>query len=133
MAISNNKQASKMMKHGILTASAIALLGTATFAQTPSSTQAETVAAVEDGLASTEQVDLSQVTCWDAVTLAEDDRASTMLLLYGYVLGLQKQTTISPQDIQITIVNTMMTCVDTPDKKLLALLKTKIASRASEE
>ncbi len=79
------------------------------------------------GLSSAQQVDLKALTCWDVVTLAEDDRAFAMTLLYGYVLGQTTKSTITPQNIQIAIVSTMTKCADNPDSKVLDILKEQIS------
>jgi len=97
------------------------LLGVAA-AWTVSPVQAEPYVQSGDGLASTEKTDLKTLTCWDVVTLAEDDRAYTMALLYGYVIGAKGHSVIAPQDIQVAIVNSMMKCVDTPDEKVMDVL-----------
>lgn len=121
-----------MFNKGILTTAAIALMmSSAAVAQTSPDTQAE--AMPDGGLVSAEKADLTELTCWDAVTLEEDDRASALVLLYGYALGMQKQSVVAPQDIQVAIVNTMMACVDAPDDKALEVLQSKMARLAPEE
>lgn len=121
----NNGRVFTMFTKTIFTTAALALASTAATAQS------ETLDA--DGMASSEQVDLAELLCWDVVTLAEDDRASTMVLLYGYALGTQGKSVVAPQDIQITIINAMMDCVDTPDDKVLAKVQEKMADIAIEE
>lgn len=115
---------SAMVHTGFVGAAALALMGTAALAQSSQNAH---------DLASARQVDLQTATCWDVVTLAEDDRASTMTLLYGYVMGVNGQSTISPRDIQIAIVNTMMKCVDVPDTNVLTVLREQMLPSPTEE
>lgn len=86
------------------------------------------VAAQEnDGLASPAKTDLKTLTCWEVVTLPEDDRASAMTLLYGYAIGNKGQSVVAPQDIQVAIVTTMTKCVDEPDMKVMDILKEQMS------
>ncbi|QYJ08337.1 HdeA/HdeB family chaperone [Qipengyuania flava] len=71
-------------------------------------------------------VDVSQLRCWDIVTLSEDDRAFAMVLVYGFAQGQAGATVFSPRDIQVAVVNTMMECVDKPDDLVLDVLKTHL-------
>jgi hypothetical protein len=82
-------------------------------------------------LATTQKADLATIACWDVVTLAEDDRASALVLIYGYLVGEKGNSIISPQDIQVAIVTTMTKCVDEPDSKVMDLMKEQM-SRLSE-
>ncbi|MEH6758920.1 MAG: HdeA/HdeB family chaperone [Parasphingorhabdus sp.] len=93
----------------------------------PLQAQEETEEANPYGLSSAESVDLKALTCWDVVTLAEEDRAFTMTMLYGYVMGTQGKSEIKPRDIQVAIVTTMTKCVDTPDAKVLDVLKEQMS------
>ena len=81
------------------------------------------------GLAPDVQVDLKEVTCWDVVTLAEDDRGFFMTLLYGHALGQKGDTTISPEAVQVSIVLTVADCVEKPDEKALDILQEKMTHR----
>ncbi len=102
------------------------LLGAAAMLSfTPAYAQDDEAAAT--GLATTEKVDLEKLRCWDVVTLAEDDRAFAMTLLYGYVIGTQGKSETSPRNVQVDVVNTMTKCVDTPDEKVLDVLKEQIS------
>nr|WP_298895674.1 HdeA/HdeB family chaperone [uncultured Altererythrobacter sp.] len=76
------------------------------------------------GLESGEPFDLSAISCWDIVTLSEDDRAFAMVLLFGYAQGEAGQSVVSPQEIQVAVVNTMMECVDKPDDNAIDVLRT---------
>lgn len=82
-----------------------------------------------DGLAPDVQVDLKEVTCWDVVTLAEDDRGFVMTLLYGHLLGQKGDNTISPEAVQVSIVLTMTDCLEKPDSKVLEILAEKMTHR----
>lgn len=81
------------------------------------------------GLAPDVQVDLKEVTCWDVVTLAEDDRGFFMTMLYGHALGQKGDTTISPEAVEVSIVLTITDCVEKPDDKVLDILKEKMTHR----
>lgn len=81
------------------------------------------------GLAPDVQVDLTEVTCWDVVTLAEDDRGFVMTLLYGHLLGQKGDTTISPEAVQVSIVLTMTDCLEKPDSTVLEVLAEKMTHR----
>jgi|GEM_PF-5041814 len=78
-------------------------------------------------LSSSQAADLKMLTCWEVVTLSEDDRAFAMTLLYGYNQGSKSDSSITPRDIQIAIINTMQNCVDTPEAKVLDVLRSHVA------
>ncbi len=108
-------------KTGLLGLSTALLMGTSAVAQ---------VASDEiGGLSPDVQVDLKEVTCWDVVTLNEDDRASVMTMLYGYATAKKGISTISPEAVQVAIVLTMADCVEKPDDKVHELLLEKMARR----
>ena len=79
------------------------------------------------GLSSKQSADLKTLSCWEVVTLADEDRAFAMTLLYGYAMGEKGKSEIKPRDIQVAIVTTMTKCVDTPDAKVFDVLKGQIA------
>ena len=82
------------------------------------------------GLSPDVQIDLKEVTCWDVVTLNEDDRASVMTMLYGYATAKQGTSIISPEAVQVAVVLTMADCVEQPDTKVHDLLLQKMARRS---
>lgn len=103
-------------KSAILGLSAAALMSTAAVAQ-------------DGNLAPDVQIDLKDVTCWDVVTLNEDDRASVMTMLYGYSIAQKGSSTISPEAVQVAIVLTMADCVEKPDAKVHTVLLEKMTRR----
>jgi HdeA/HdeB family len=72
-------------------------------------------------------VDLKKLTCWEVVTLNEDDRSAALTLLYGNIVGAKGQSVISPQNSQVAIVAAITECVDTPDASIYVLMEKKIA------
>lgn len=82
----------------------------------------------EAGLAPTDTTDIRTLTCWEVVTLTEDDRAFAMSLLYGYAKGTSADAMLSPRNVQVAIVNSMMRCVDEPDALVLNMLQDHIAN-----
>ncbi len=109
------------IKSAFLTVSAALLMGSPAMAQD----------AGEDtyGLSPDVPVDLETVSCWDVVTLNEDDRAYVMTMLYGYAAAKKGTSTISPEAVQVAIVLTMTDCVEKPDDKVHAVLLEKMARR----
>lgn len=81
---------------------------------------------------SSQAADLKTLTCWEVVTLAEDDRAFAMTLLYGYDQGTKGDANITPRDIQISIITTMQECVDKPDAKVLDILRSHVAHESND-
>ncbi len=100
-------------KSAILGLTSVALMSTSAVAQ-------------DEGLAPATPVDLKEVSCWDVVTLNEDDRASVMTLLYGYSIAQKGSSVISPEAVQVAIVLTMTECVEKPDTKVHDLLLEKM-------
>ena len=92
------------------------------------SAQEETVSTKGDGhgLESPVELDLRAMTCWDLVTMAEDDRGYAMVLLYGFASGEKGQGRFSPRAIQVAAVTTIQDCVDKPDAIALTVLKSHI-------
>ncbi len=78
------------------------------------------------GLAPATPVDLKEISCWDIVTLNEDDRASVMTMMYGYSIAQKGTSTISPEAVQVAIVLTMTDCVEKPDAKVHQILSEKM-------
>ncbi len=78
------------------------------------------------GLAPATPVDLKEISCWDVVTLNEDDRASVMTMMYGYSIAQKGTSTISPEAVQVAIVLTMTDCVEKPDAKVHQILSEKM-------
>ena len=79
-----------------------------------------------DGLLPATELDLKAMTCWDLVTMAEDDRGYALVLLYGFARGEMGQARFSPRAIQVAAVNTIQECVDKPDANALEILRSHI-------
>lgn len=78
------------------------------------------------GLETAEKINVAQLSCWDLVTLGEDDRGFAMVLLYGFARGQKDAPQFSPRDVQVAVVNTMQECVDKPDAIALDILKSHV-------
>lgn len=83
-----------------------------------------------EALAPDVNIDLKNLTCWEVVTLNEDDRSAALTLLYGNVVGAKGQSVISPQKSQIAIVAAVTECVDTPDANIYQLMEKKMADQS---
>ncbi len=108
-------------KSTFLGVSAAFLLSTSASAQDTSTETSD--------LAPDTPIDLTEVTCWDVVTLNEDDRASVMTMLYGYATAKKGTSVISPEAVQVAVVLTMTECVDKPDAKVHEVLLEKMSHR----
>ena len=75
------------------------------------------------GLEAADPFDLNELICWDIITLNDDDRAFAMVLLFGFAQGQKNDANVSPRDVQVAVVNTIHACVDSPDSKVIDLLK----------
>ena len=63
----------------VILASLIASIGVNAYAEEKDGEEAQTF-------------DLEKVTCWEVITLPEEDRNFTLVLLYGYNAGNQNQS-----------------------------------------
>ena len=66
--------------------------------------------ATEDG-----SFDLAEITCWDALTLADEERNMVLFLLYGYHAGSTDQTVHTAQGIEQLLRSVGEYCADNPD------------------
>ena len=104
----------------------VTALAVASLAASPVLAQEEEKREEIGGLAEDIDVDLKELTCWEVVTLNEDDRASALILLYGHAIGSQGTSVVSPQDAQVAIVSTMTDCVDKPDATVQSIMAIKM-------
>lgn len=72
---------------------------------------------------STEAFDLTSVTCWEVITLPEDEAAFVMALMIGYLQGQASQASTTPAKIVAQIEALDAKCVDAPDEPAINTLK----------
>ena len=65
---------------------------------------------------------LSEMTCWDVMTLDEAERGTVLFLYYGYVSGTKGELVHSGQSIASTLAALGEHCSENPDDELLALM-----------
>ncbi len=72
---------------------------------------------------STEAFDLSALTCWEVISLPEDEAAFVMALMIGYLQGQADEASTSPAKIVSQVEALDTKCADTPDAPALDTLK----------
>jgi hypothetical protein len=70
-----------------------------------------------------ESFDFADITCWDIMTLSDQDRPAALTLLYGFHAGKNGISTHTGGDIEKTLTQTGEICAENPDKKALATLE----------
>lgn len=59
--------------------------------------------------------DLEEITCWDVMTSAEEERNVFLFLLYGYVAGENEQKVHTGQEIETLLRTVGEYCAQNPD------------------
>ncbi|MEM9784292.1 MAG: hypothetical protein AAF899_17675, partial [Pseudomonadota bacterium] len=72
---------------------------------------------------STEPFNLATLSCWEVMTLPEDESAFVMAMLIGYAKGQQSAPTATPLEIVETVEGLDAACADNPDQPALDVLK----------
>ena len=80
------------------------------------------IAAAQDQ-PSTETFDLARLSCWEVISLPEDEAAFVMALMIGYLQGQAGEATTSPAKIVSQVEALDTKCADTPDEPALSVLK----------
>ncbi len=76
-----------------------------------------------EGKSSTEQsFDLSELTCWDVMTLEEAERGTVLFLYYGYVSGVKNELIHDGGTITKVLTQLAEHCNENPDDNLLKLM-----------
>ena len=72
---------------------------------------------------SDEAFDLTSLSCWEVISLPEDESSFVIALLIGYLQGADGVATTSPAKIvaQVEMLDTK--CLDTPDEPAINALK----------
>lgn len=65
---------------------------------------------------------LSEVSCWEASTISEEDSAYLFMMLYGYTAGVKGQPIQDPASVEEIIGSTALTCADNPDMPIHAAM-----------
>lgn len=66
--------------------------------------------------------DLSELTCWDVMTLEDADRGTVLFLYYGYVSGAKGELKHDGQTIAKILSDLGNYCNENPDDKLLEVM-----------
>ena len=66
--------------------------------------------------------DLSELTCWDVMTLEEAERGTVLFLYYGYVSGVKGELVHNGETIAKTLTQFGEHCNENPDDNLLKLM-----------
>lgn len=69
--------------------------------------------------AQNEKFQLDAITCWEVITLPEEDTASALLLLYGYASGLTATSEHSGESIKATLTSVGEICEENPEMPAL--------------
>ncbi len=72
---------------------------------------------------STETFDLASLSCWEVISLPEDEAAFVMALMIGYLQGQENDAATSPAKIVAQVEALDAKCADTPDEPALNTLK----------
>lgn len=75
---------------------------------------------------SSEVFDLSQITCWDVMTLDDNDRMYALAILFGYVAGLNGKSQQSGDMIERALTQTGEVCGNNPDRGALSVMQDSI-------
>ncbi len=70
-----------------------------------------------------EKSNLETLTCWDVITLSEEDSTLAMVLLYGYHAGKSNQPVQSSEKIARIILDTVKICDKNPDTTVLEAIQ----------
>ena len=66
--------------------------------------------------------DLSELTCWDVMTLEEAERGTVLFLYYGYVSGVKNELVHDGATITKVLTTLGEHCNENPDDNLLKLM-----------
>ena len=66
--------------------------------------------------------DLSELTCWDVMTLEEAERGTVLFLYYGYVSGVKGELVHDGATISKLLTQLGEHCSDNPDDNVLTLM-----------
>ncbi len=87
-------------------------------------TSAKEITAVKyDKAKSQEQSNLETVTCWEVLTLSEEDSNFAMVLLYGYHAGKNNQPVQPGEKIARIILDAVKICDKNPDMTVLETIQ----------
>lgn len=75
---------------------------------------ANTYAQEEDQAAGGE-FDLEKVSCWDVMTLSDEDMSHTLVMLYGYNAGKHDQSAHTSETVENVITKAGEICAENPD------------------
>ncbi len=68
----------------------------------------------------------SEITCWEISTLEDSDRASALLLIYGFVAGQHNLDAHSGSSIGEAIETTRNQCAESPDVTVVTVMSTSL-------
>ncbi len=71
----------------------------------------------------TEAFNIESISCWDVITLPEDDATFVTAMLIGYANGQTSQSQTSPKAIVDLVEKFDETCAEHPDASALEVLK----------
>jgi hypothetical protein len=69
--------------------------------------------------AASQAFDITEVTCWELMTLPEDDAGHAFTLFYGYAAGANGQPLQKSEIVEKVIVATIDTCAENPSTPAL--------------
>ena len=79
----------------------------------------------EDEAKGDDKFQLDAITCWEVLTVPEEDTAYALLLLYGYNAGMQGQLAQTGNMIKDYIAAAGAVCASNPDMSALKAFETK--------
>ena len=75
------------------------------------------------GQPSAEPFDLSKLSCWEVMSLSEDDSSFVIGLMIGYLQGSAGDPSLSPATIIAKVEGLDTKCIETPDEPALTVLQ----------
>lgn len=72
-------------------------------------------ASASEKISETASFDVKTVTCWDILTVAEEDLNMAMMLIYGYTQGESRRTEQSSASIEAAFTSAFAYCEANPD------------------
>lgn len=100
----------------------LAVIVSATLTTTTQIAYADDHAKGEATAAASASFDLSEMTCWDVMTLEEAERGTVLFLYYGYVSGTKGELVHDGATIAKILTQLGEHCNENPDDKLLELM-----------
>lgn len=79
-------------------------------------------ASAQEEASTAEEFNLTEISCWDVMTLEEGERTSALLLIYGYHAGATNAPMMSGNMIEADLAKVSEYCGENPDANAIDAL-----------